>query len=85
MNDVFSFSRAGYFSITKPFELIEYFKKETSYIVWKIIIDNFKYMMNILHSTKFFEEFRQYLLKFIEPVINIENYNQTCFKNQSYL
>jgi hypothetical protein len=60
---VFSFSRAGYFNATKPFELIEYIINENSYLVWRIVIDNFKYLLNILHSTDTFETFKSYLLK----------------------
>ena len=77
MNDVFSLCRAGYLSVTKPFELIKYFQNEYSYIVWNIIIDNFRYILNILHSTDIFESFQHYMLEIIKPMIDIIIYNHS--------
>ena len=48
--------------------MIEYLKNENSYLVWRIAIDNFKYLLNILHSTDSFETFKSYLMNFFNKM-----------------
>jgi hypothetical protein len=65
VNDIFSFSRAGYINITKQFELYQYLKNENNYIIWKIVLNNFKFLCNIFHSTDVFQIYKSYLLNII--------------------
>ena len=68
VNDVFSFSRAGYINLTKQFELYEYLQNENNFLVLKVILNNLKFLFNIFHSTDVLESYKSYLLKFVKPI-----------------
>ena len=62
----------------KPFELIEYLANEDSYLVWSVAIDNLNYILNVLHSTDIYENFKKFLLDSIIP-----KYGEIEFENGS--
>lgn len=51
IDDSFSLAMAGYLNYSDVFQFTKYMSKERHYLPWRVLLSNFKYVTQMLHTT----------------------------------
>ncbi len=63
-------AKAGTIRASKPFELIQYLKKETDYLPWFAAINWIERYSNLFESTPAYGSYGKFMIDLITPLIN---------------
>lgn len=70
IDDSFSLAMAGYLNYSDVFQFTKYMSKERHYLPWRVLLSNFKYVTQMLHTTSAYGLFQNYMLQLIGPVFD---------------